>query len=173
MLALCLTCIREKTDFKAKLKVFYPIAGELLNYAEGFQHPQDFAEWVLRVPMNYPKQFFWFLKPIGLDLHIQSDLYVKLNKSTEFILELSAKMKEISHKPVFVRFSLSLLSKNKEEFKFEREKNVGAAGVCSISFPIVLNITGLFVFKIKASVINLQGREIGKAEYSEINLECI
>ena len=173
MLALCITCMNENMDFMKKLEDFYPVSKAFFDQFYSCTSPQALSRYILQVPFKYPKQFFAFLSPIGLSLHIQTDLNVKLSKNMEFILELSAKTKEISHKPPSLRFIFTCFGNNKEEFKITREKNVNAAGICNIAMPIIFGSPGLFALKIKASVLNYEGREIGKPEFAEITLECV
>lgn len=173
MMGLCMTCITEKQDFLPVLKQFYPTSITLLEGVLGATTSQEISRFILSIPAEYPKQFFIFPRPISLNLHIHSDLYVKISKNSEFVLEFSAKVREISHKPPVLKFIFKCANGNKEEFSIEKEKQVSAAGVCSLSLPFMLNSSGIFALRIKASILNAQGREIGKPEHAEIILECI
>ena len=173
MLALCLTCLEEECDFAQEIEKFYPISGELISECYSLKSPQAFCRYALEIKMEYPKQFFVFMKPIGLDLSIQSDMHVKLARGAECNFELAAKIKEISHKTPNLKFIFTCVGNNKEEFRLEREKHVSSAGVCNMTVPIVLNSYGLFYLKVYSTILSNEGREIGKPEYAEILLECI
>lgn len=173
IVAVCVSNICEGKEFITKLNRFYPGSKEILNDLDGGITVQSLCKYILAIPMKYPKQFFMFLKPIDLNLQVQSDRCIKVTRYSEFILEFSAKVKDISHKPPLIRFVFVCHGKNIEDIKETREKVATAAGICNISFPIVLHHSGLFSFKAKASVLDTEGREIGKPEFAEIILECI
>lgn len=173
LLALTLTCLSENTDFVKKIQEFYPVAQGLFEDYHKLYTPQAFCRHLLDIPMNYPKQFFVFMKPIGIDLSVQSDMHMKIAKNSEFSLEFSAKTKEIARKPPKIRFTLQCTGNMKDEFSFQKEKYANTAGLCNLTTPITITTSGTFSIKVKVTILNSEGREIGKSEFAEITIESI
>ena len=172
LLALALTCMNSSSDFAPQVEKFYSYFSSHCN--SGVKTPQHLARIVLEYPVKYPRQFFRFSRPISLALQINCSSSVKVNRGTEFILELSVNISRQSQLNRRVRISISSLSPSgKEDLSTMRTCTVNSAGVCNLNIPVVLNTPGLFQFRIAAAVLNELGSEIGKPEYSVLNFECI
>lgn len=172
LLTMVLTCIINNEDFSHLLSKFYSVFSGMIT--KNIKSPQHLGRVVLEYPVKYPKQFFLFLSPICLNLQVNCAQFVKVNRGSEFIVEVSVNVKKNCRKQGKVLVSLVTLGNmGKEELYLSRESIVNAAGVCSLNIPILLNVPGVVQFRIIASVLNEYGREIGKPEFSVLTFECI
>jgi hypothetical protein len=172
LLALTLTCLSTSSDFTGQVEKFYSYFSSHCN--SSIKTPQHLARIILEYPVKYPRQFFQFHSPISLALQINCSSSVKVNRGTEFILELSVNINRRSQLNRRVQISITSLSPSgKEDLLTLRTCTVNSAGVCNLNIPVVLNTPGQFQFRIAAAVLNELGSEIGKPEYSVLNFECI
>mmetsp|Transcript_28858 Transcript_28858/g.28543 ORF Transcript_28858/g.28543 Transcript_28858/m.28543 type:complete len:335 (+) Transcript_28858:646-1650(+) len=172
MLYLILNSIKEGKDFQSRLKRYYPKSCFLLENVGN--SVEEVVNFVLNIPMNYPKQFFQFNNPISISLDMNQDGMIKINRGKEFLIEASAKVTELSHKPPLLQFNVNGSQIEKDtEFSFSYTKKATAAGVCNITIPIIPTNIGIYIVKIHATILDSKLRHIGKSEYGEIILECI
>jgi len=172
LLAMVLTCLSRNENFSYLMAKFYSVFADAIR--EDVRTPQHLGRIVLEYPVKYPKQFFLIRNPICLNLQVNCAQFVKINRGSEFIIEVSVSVKKNSRKQGRVLVSLVCLgSAGKEEVYLNRESIVNAAGFCNLNLPITLNLPGVAQFRIMASVLNDYGREIGKPEFSVLTFECI
>lgn len=172
LLTMVLTCLSRNENFSHLMSKFYSVFAGAIG--EDVKTPQHLGRIILEYPVKYPKQFFLFSNPICLNLQVNCAQFVKVNRGTEFIVEVSVNLKKNSRKQGRVLVSLIYLASfGKEEVYLNRESMVNAAGVCNLNIPIALNLPGVAQFRIMASVMNEYGREIGKPEFSVLTFECI
>ena len=159
-----------ESNSKEVVQEYYPKSYALVSGSSSIEA----ATTTLETPLHLPPQIFKFNTPFHVTLEIWHDSPLKVIKGKEFILEFTAQLHQLSHKPPQLEFSGKALHRSKvckQVFKVKRQ--APPSGVCNMSIPVYFFESGPVTLTIKAQIISNRGRKIGKCEYGELSIECL